>query len=306
MRLSSLLKRRQKIRVNRPQMPEEEPRISRGAIKRALRHAAASSNYSSAARLGERIATALSTIETAVLAIDVVNDHLREASGLIFEAARTDNMGRRALLAGRYDDVRSEIDATVGAATHNRVNLINGRLIGGQAAAFEVALDDEGRAGIAIGIVNLTTGARGLALSPPRTAFEKQEEIDLILGEIELARSRIAEISLRFSDHAALIATRLARLQTLAGKTRIESIVPTGADAEEPGATTEDLRRPLDLRFMEAEANAAAASQDAPENAPEDTQEDAPAEDIPAPYADTPAERAHSPYLPAPGENSSH
>ena len=272
MRLSSLLKRRQKIRVNRPLPPEEEPRISRGAIKRALRHAAASSNYSSAARLGERIATALSTIETAVLAIDAVNDHLREASGLLFEAARTDNMGRRALLAGRYDDVRSEIDATVGAATHNRVNLINGRLIGGQAAAFEVALDDEGRAGIAIGIVNLTTGARGLALSPPRTAFEKQEEIDLILGEIELARTRIAEVSLRFSDHAALIAARLTRLQKLAGKTRIESIVPTGADAEEPTGTTEDLRRPLDLRFTEREAGAAQA------------------EDIPAPYAEEPDE----------------
>tara|TARA_R110000824_G_scaffold390760_7_gene587701 strand:- start:4827 stop:5657 length:831 start_codon:yes stop_codon:yes gene_type:complete len=272
MRLSSLLKRRQKIRVNRPLPPEEEPRISRGAIKRALRHAAASSNYSSAARLGERIATALSTIETAVLAIDAVNDHLREASGLLFEAARTDNMGRRALLAGRYDDVRSEIDATVGAATHNRVNLINGRLIGGQAAAFEVALDDEGRAGIAIGIVNLTTGARGLALSPPRTAFEKQEEIDLILGEIELARTRIAEVSLRFSDHAALIAARLTRLQKLAGKTRIESIVPTGADAEEPTGTTEDLRRPLDLRFAEQQAEATQA------------------EAIPAPYAEEPDE----------------
>lgn len=244
MRLSSLLKKRKKIK--RPEPLEVEPRAGKLAIKRALRHSAAASNYRSAAILGERIATALSTIETAVLAIDVVNDRLREAASLVREAGKTDNLGRRELLAGRYDDVRSEIDATVGAAAHNRINLINGRLIGGQAAAFSVALDHEGRAGVAISVVNLTTGARGLSLSPPRTGFSDETEITMILGEIDLAQTRLAEVSMRFADHAALIADRLSRLQLLAGNARIESELPTGADAEDPNER-EDARHPMEL-----------------------------------------------------------
>jgi hypothetical protein len=266
MRLSSLLKKRQKTK--RPPPPEEEPRAGKGAIKRALRHSAAASNYRSAAILGERIATALSTIETAVLAIDVVHDRLREAASLVGEASRTDNLGRRELLAGRYDDVRSEIDATVGAAAHNRVNLINGRLIGGQAAAFHVALDDEGRASIAISVVNLTTGARGLALSPPRTGFSDETEIAMILDEIDRARTRTAEVSLRFADHAALMADRLSRLQKLAGNARIESELPTGADAEDPVFEPQDAAQPMDLLNEEPERGASIEFNDKDEGTP--------------------------------------
>ncbi len=245
MRLSSLLKHRRKIK--RPQPPEEEPRAGKSAIKRALRHSAVASNYRSAAILGERIATALSTIETAVLAIDVVNDRLREAANLVEAARVTDNLARRELLAGRYDDVRSEIDATVGAASHNRVNLINGLLIGGRSAAFNIALDNDGRSDIAVGVVNLTTGARGLSLSPPRTGFSDDDEIATILAEIDHSQTRLAEVSLRFADHAAFIADRLSRLQRLAGKSPILSVLPTGADVEEPAEGEEDRSHPLDL-----------------------------------------------------------
>lgn len=250
MRLSSLLKRRRKAKRT-PPPPDETPRAPRSAIARALRHSAVAANYRSAAELGQRIATALSTIETAVLAIDAVNDRLREAAFLVEAAGEGGNLGRRALLAGRYDDVRAEIDAAVGSAAHNRINLINGCLIGGRHAAFDIALDEEGRAGIAIGVVNLTTGEGGLALSPPRSAFAEDTEIATILGEIEAARTRIAEVSLRFADHAALIADRLARLQQLAGKSPIESHLPTGADAEERRAESHAL--PLDLELCEVE-----------------------------------------------------
>lgn len=260
MRLTSLLKRRQKSR--RPLPPVEEPRVSASAIKRALRHTATTPQSHSAAIQGQRVATALSTIETAVLAIDVIADRLREAAGLVSEAGKTDNLGRRALLAGRFDDVRSEIDATVGSAAHNRINLINGMLIGGQSPAFDIALDAEGRSGIALSIVNLTTGARGLALSPPRTAFAEDAEINMILDEITRAQLRISEVGLRFADHAALVADRLARLQKLAGSRPILPDVPTGADAMDPAREPTDLSTPLDLLPDQNETKPAQAAQE--------------------------------------------
>jgi hypothetical protein len=218
-------------------------------VARALRHSAAAANYRSAAELGMRIATALSTIETAVLAIDAVSDRLREAASLVEAASKNDNLGRRALLAGRYDDVRAEIDAAVGSAAHNRVNLINGCKIGGLYTAFDIALDEEGRAGLAIAVVNLTTGPGGLDLSPPRSAFAEDGEIAAILNEIDAAQTRIAEVSMRFADHAALIADRLARLQRLAGASPIESPLPAGADAGQ--FSSEDDAEPLDLENAE-------------------------------------------------------
>jgi hypothetical protein len=237
MRLVSLLSRRQKQQDKRkaPARAEtEEVRAPKSAIARALRHSKAASSWHSAAELGTRIATALSTIETAVLTIDMVSDRLREAAGLLRIASESGDLGRRALFAGRYDDVRAEIDAAVGAATHNRVNLVNGRLIGGRYPAFDIALDDQGRAGIAIGVVNLTTGEGGLALSPPRSAFAEDDEIATIAAEIVAAQNLVISVGNRFADHAALIADRLARLQALAGGHAIEPHLPTGADIE-PG-----------------------------------------------------------------------
>lgn len=250
MRLASLLNLRRKKKRKAP--TPEAPRASRGAVARALRHSAAASSYRSAAELGTRIATALSTIETAVLAIDAVSERLREAGDLAQSASTSSDLGRRALLAGRYDDVRAEIDATVGSATHNRVNLINGRLIGGQRATFEIALDEEGRAGIALSVVNLTTGAGGLELSPPRSAFAEDDEIAMIMREIAAAQVHVGNVSLRFADHAALIADRLARLQELAGTQSIETGLPTGADMEPPSPAADEAQ-PMDLGIAEVE-----------------------------------------------------
>lgn len=251
MRLVSLLSRRRKQQERRqPIAPEEELRAPKSAIARALRHSKAASSWHSAAELGTRIATALSTIETAVLTIDMVSDRLREAAGLVRTAGDSGDLGRRALFAGRYDDVRAEIDAAVGAATHNRVNLVNGRLIGGKYPAFDIALDEHGRAGIAIGVVNLTTGEGGLALSPPRSAFAEDEEIATIAGEIVAAQKLVAGVGSRFADHAALIADRLARLQELAGGRLIEPHLPTGADIE-PGHAGE--AEPFELGVAEVE-----------------------------------------------------
>ncbi|MEQ8592106.1 MAG: hypothetical protein RIC04_00305 [Parvibaculum sp.] len=217
-----------------PPAPVETPRVTQAALKRALRSTAMASGSQLAAELGQRIATALSTVETAVLAIDAVTERLREAADLVADAGRNADIGRRALLAGRYDDVRAEIDAIVGSASHNRVNLIGGRRIGGQHTSFEIALDGEDRAGISIAVINLTTGESGLSLSPPRSAFADDAEIEAISAEIGAARISAAAAAERFSDHAALIADRLARLIAIAGSHPVETQLPTGADAEDP------------------------------------------------------------------------
>lgn len=241
---------KRKKRRKRKGPPPDRPRAPRSAVARALRHVAAASGSPLAAEIGQRIATAFSTIETAVLAIDAVCDKLGEARDLVSAAQATSDAGRRALFAGRYDDVRAEIDALVGSASHNRVNLINGRLIGGRSPAFDIALDERGRASIAVQIANLTTGPGGLALSPPRSAFAEDAELATIAAEIVAAQALAASVSARFADHAALLSERLQRLQSAAGSRVIEAELPTGADAMPPA---EEELGPVDLSIAEVE-----------------------------------------------------
>lgn len=222
-----------------PPPAEETPSVTPEAVKRALRIRGNATGSLSAAELGQQIATALSTIETAVLAIDAIADRLREAADLVSDAGASEDHGRRALLAGRYDDLRAEIDAIAGSASHNRVNLIAGRRIGGKLTTFDIPLDGDGRSGIAIQVANLTTGEAGLSLSPPRDAFADDAEIEAIAAELAAARETAARVSERFADHAALISDRLDRLRDLAGVHAIETRLPTGADEDAPAPRPE-------------------------------------------------------------------
>ncbi|MBI1261078.1 MAG: hypothetical protein GC184_05085 [Rhizobiales bacterium] len=235
-----ILSRLKSLRQGKPEQADETPPVSREALARVMRGSTGLRGSLSAAELGQTIATALSTIETAVLAIDALAERLRECADLLADAARHEDLGRRALLAGRYDDLRSEIDAIAGTASHNRINLICGRLIDGRHASFSTALDGEGRAVVALPIVNLTTAPEGLALSPPRNALADDEEIEQIAAEIEKARDRILQVSEHYADHAALIADRLARLQVVAGNRSMASYLPTGADHVDPEAAAKE------------------------------------------------------------------
>ena len=259
MGLFSLFKRNRNLE---PPPAENGPPVTQAAMQRALRATAVTKGSYNAVELGERIATALSTIETSVLAIDAIMDRLREAADLVADAGASADDGRRALLAGRYDEIREEIDAIAGSSTHNRVNLIAGRRIGGKAASFDIAFDGEERSGVAIHIVNLTTGEAGLSLSPPRDAFAPDEEIAAIAAEIEAARATAARVSDRFADHAALISERLARLMEMAGPREIGTRLPTGADPQEETspaiapamAEVEEKLRALSERLSERDA----------------------------------------------------
>jgi len=229
-----ILSRLTMFRKRETQSAEETPQVSREALARVLRMGNHTRGSLSAAELGQSIATSLSTIETAVLAIDALAERLREAHDLLADAARNPDLARRALLAGRYDDLRDEIDAIVGSASHNRVNLINGRLIEGRYSSFSTALDQEGRAGVSLPVVNLTSSPEGLSLSPPRSAFSEDAEVTMIAAEVDAARDRVLRISEHYADHAVMMADRLSRLQLAAGSRIIASVLPTGADAPLP------------------------------------------------------------------------
>lgn len=176
------------------------------------------------AKAGAEIATALNTVETAILAIDMVGDLLVEAELLTATARETESVGRRALIANRYITLLHTIANTVDRAEHNGINLLDGTR-----STHEIKLDSDDRASIALHVANLTTDAEGLDLTAPREEFASQVEIERTIAEIDAARRMAARTADLFADSSAVLAERLARLDQDFGPDAALATKPTGA-----------------------------------------------------------------------------
>ncbi len=176
------------------------------------------------AKAGAEIATALNTVETAILAIDTVADLLIEAELLMATARDTQSVGRRALIANRYLSLLQTISATIQRAEHNGMNLLDGNR-----STYEIKLDTDERASIALHVANLTNDADGLGLTQPREEFASQTEIERTIAEVDAARRITTRVADLFADSSAVLAERLARLDQDFGPDAVQATKPTGA-----------------------------------------------------------------------------
>jgi hypothetical protein len=157
------------------------------------------------AQQGQRAADALSAVggplaalETALGVIDSLQALIREAEELI-ASARESDVGRRALLAERYDDVRMELERIIKETTESDIPLI-----GQGAKGISIAVGTRKKA-VAIRPINLETGPEGLDLPPPEGAFEENDELDLVERKLLAVSGRIARAAEVFVADAALL-----------------------------------------------------------------------------------------------------
>jgi hypothetical protein len=153
---------------------------------------------------------ALSRIEEALVAIDAIRAALDEAEDLTREALETAEEARRALLADRYDDLRSAINEASGAMDPE-----SGQLTAHPRARLEVPLDWQGRTHLVVRGADLSSGATGLDLPPPLQAFSADAEIEAAAASIGQAHARLDRAASVFLDDAqALTAAAGMQKQT--------------------------------------------------------------------------------------------
>lgn len=129
------------------------------------------------------VRAALGAIEAALYAIDRIRDTLEQASEIVMSARSVDDAGGRALLAERYDELRLQIDQLI-----ETVDPRAAALIGKRPRHIDVQLGDKTR--YSVSGTKLGAGPEGLDLSPPRHAFERDQEIAKILDELDRALGR--------------------------------------------------------------------------------------------------------------------
>lgn len=177
-----------------PAAPEPAPEL---VIDVARARMALARRGRSAGPQAPAIRMALRSIEDALIAIDSIRAALDEAGELLAEAADTQDEGRRALYAERYDDLRSAINEASGATTKE-----DDCLTAHIRARIEVSLDPTGRSRHVVRGTDLSSGSQGLDLPPPLEAFAADAELSQVKAAIAGAFQRLDRATQIFLDDA--------------------------------------------------------------------------------------------------------
>jgi hypothetical protein len=156
----------------------------------------------------EASARAVSTVEGTLVAIDTIHSYLSEALELTAEALSHPDETKRAMIADRYEELRSRIDTVAGGATFEGVNLIDAAR-----GSIEVTIPEGGRPRHAIGHVTLVAGERGLSLKSPSELFASNDEIEAARLSLFAARQRLDRAAETFLNQASLLAPYLGAPQ---------------------------------------------------------------------------------------------
>ncbi len=181
-----------------------DPVDIRSGIDRALRQTRRGA-YTSPT-LAETAARAVATVEGTLVAIDSIHTYLTEALELTAAALAHPDTTKRAMIADRYEELRSRVDTVAGGATFEGVNLIDGGR-----ASIEITLPDGGHPRQAIGHITLLAGERGLALKAPSEQFSTNDEVEAVRASLFAARQRLDRAAETFLNQASLLAPTLGQ-----------------------------------------------------------------------------------------------
>jgi len=180
-----------------------DPVDIRSGIDRALRQVR---RPGMPASVVETAARAVSAVEGTLVAIDSIHSYLSEALELTAEALAHPDETKRAMIADRYEELRSRIDTVAAGATFEGVNLIDGAR-----KTIEVTMPEGGQPRHAIGHITLVAGERGLSLKSPSELFASNDEIEAARLSLFAARQRLDRAAETFLNQASLLAPHLGQ-----------------------------------------------------------------------------------------------
>jgi hypothetical protein len=152
----------------------------------------------------EAAARAVSAVEGTLVAIDSIHDYLREALDLVTAAMAAPDTTKRAMIADRYEELRSRIDTVAAGAVFEGVNLIDsGR------DSIEIKLPAAGEPRHSIGHITLVAGERGLSLKAPSELFSSNDEVEMARTSLIAARERLNRAAETFLNQASVLAPHL-------------------------------------------------------------------------------------------------
>lgn len=186
-----------------PAPEETTPALNvEAGVNRALRGSKSNGDPNAARGDINPVRKALGAIEAALYAIDRIRDTLEQACEVALSARDLEDVGGRALLAERYDELRLSVDYTIEQADPRAAILI-----GKSQRHLDVKIGTAAR--YSVSPIRLDSSDRGLGLSPPRDAFASDEEIDAVLEELDRALARADRAAGNYCRDAQYLIARM-------------------------------------------------------------------------------------------------
>lgn len=188
------------------------------------------------------LSTSLQTVKAASNAIDGITKIVEQAKGLANDALqKAAASADRTTLAGKFNDLRDQLDALVNDAVFNGVNLLK------STSSLVVKFNEDNTSTLSIAGVDLSTGSSGLNISAAANDFAADSDINAALSQLTTALSTLRTNASSFGTNSTLIQTRTDFTKVLVTTLQNASDSLVLADINEEGANLQALQARLQL-----------------------------------------------------------
>ena len=178
----------------------------------------------------DNIDQAISTVKTALDAIDAVTDIVKQMKGLV-NSARGADTTTRADLATQFGTLRTQLDNLVGDANYNGTNLLKAT-----PDSLTVNFNPDGSNTLTIAGVDITTANSGLSIAGAAGSWASDANIDAAQTDLDAALTTLRSQASTFGSNIAIMTTRLDFTSNIINDFQEGAGKLTNADLNEEGA----------------------------------------------------------------------
>ncbi|MEQ8667283.1 MAG: hypothetical protein RIC16_16305 [Rhodospirillales bacterium] len=183
----------------------------------------------------DNIGQALSSVETALVGTEAIDDITQQLRGLL-TAARSGSDEQRAAAAEQFDQLRQQISALAGDTSYQGTSLISD-----DARDLTVRLNETGSSAATVDGQRSGAGSLGIGSAADYNGFASTGDIDAAIADLESASASLRTQAAGLGSDVALLNTRETFTEN------INNTLQTGADKLRNADLNEDAARQLAL-----------------------------------------------------------
>jgi flagellin-like hook-associated protein FlgL len=179
--------------------------------------------------LKDDIAQAISAAETAVSAIEAIDDIVEQMKGLALSAKSDASSTNRSNAAVQFNDLKDQLDNLANDATYSDTNLVKG-----SPGNLKVTFSEDGSSTLTIS--GIASDSSGLSIAVAGSNWTSDTDVDTAINDLDSALTTLRSSAATLGSSASLITLRLDFVNTLINQLEEGAAKLTNADLNEESA----------------------------------------------------------------------
>ncbi|MBT4939279.1 MAG: flagellin [Rhodospirillaceae bacterium] len=179
--------------------------------------------------LKDDIDQAVSSAETAVSALEAIDDIVEQMKGLALSAKSDSSTTNRSKSAVQFNDLKDQLDNLANDATYSGTNLIKG-----SPGNLKVTFSEDGSSTLTIS--GISSDSSGLSIAVAASNWAADSNIDVAINDLDSALTTLRSSASTIGSSASMISLRLDFVTTLISQLEEGAAKLTNADLNEESA----------------------------------------------------------------------